>query len=74
MSSFTRTIHLEEPTLKAFTIHPGIVGTKGYRAAGDAMGEPPKEAQQTVDDVIPNIVNVIDTATKEETSGWMWNK
>ncbi|WVQ71179.1 hypothetical protein IAR50_000704 [Cryptococcus sp. DSM 104548] len=69
----TRTIHFEEPTLKAFTMHPGIIETKGSRKAWEDMGEPPKELQRSVDESIPSIVNVINTATKEETSGWMWN-
>ncbi|TYJ54942.1 hypothetical protein B9479_004354 [Cryptococcus floricola] len=68
----TRTIHYEEPTLKAFTIHPGVVNTKGARKSWDDVGKPPIEPE-TVDDVIPGIVKLIDTSTKEETSGWMWN-
>ncbi|ODO07503.1 hypothetical protein L198_01082 [Cryptococcus wingfieldii CBS 7118] len=39
----------------------------------DAIGNPPVELD-AVEDVVPGIVNVINTSTKEETSGWMWNK
>ncbi|ODO07482.1 hypothetical protein L198_01061 [Cryptococcus wingfieldii CBS 7118] len=68
----TRTIHYEEPALKAFTIDPGSVDTKSAREAWDAFGKPPVEAS-AVDDVIPGIVKVINDSTKEDTSGWMWN-
>ncbi|ODN84155.1 hypothetical protein L202_00159 [Cryptococcus amylolentus CBS 6039] len=65
----TRTIHHEEPALKAFTINPGAVDTKMIRDSLDAIGNP-----GAVENVVPGIVNVISTSTKEENSGWMWNK
>ncbi|WVQ71178.1 hypothetical protein IAR50_000703 [Cryptococcus sp. DSM 104548] len=71
----TRTIHYEESDLKAFTIHPGVVDTKMAREAWKRMdGKPPGMESETVDEVIPGIVQVIENASKEETSGWMWNK
>ncbi|ODN75679.1 hypothetical protein L198_08136 [Cryptococcus wingfieldii CBS 7118] len=68
-----RTIHYEEPTLKAFTIHPGSVNTKMSRETWDGDFSKLPIQPVTVDDVIPGIVKLIDTSTKEETSGWMWN-
>ncbi|WVQ71176.1 hypothetical protein IAR50_000701 [Cryptococcus sp. DSM 104548] len=70
----TRTIHYEEPSLKAFSIHPGLVETNMARKALEMMGgsKPPGLVTETVNEVVPGIVKVIATATKEDTSGWMW--
>ncbi|ODO07474.1 hypothetical protein L198_01053 [Cryptococcus wingfieldii CBS 7118] len=68
-----RTIHHEEPALKAFTIHPGIVDTKMGREGGSNRGWDAAPSE-TVEGVVPGITKTIDDATKEETSGWMWMK
>jgi len=63
----TRNIHIENPGLIAFPIHPGWVqtdmGTKGARANG--LDEAPTTVQTSVD----GIVSKIDEATREHTSG-----
>ncbi|WVQ76081.1 hypothetical protein IAR50_005720 [Cryptococcus sp. DSM 104548] len=65
-----RAIHFEEPKLKAFMIHPGWLETEmGVAAAIQANME---DAPQRMKDTIPGVVNLLDTATKEEHSGWMW--
>ncbi|WVQ71177.1 hypothetical protein IAR50_000702 [Cryptococcus sp. DSM 104548] len=76
VNHLTRTIHFEEPTLKALAINPGFVNTKMNRETfADKDGNYPAglPLPSSVDEVVPGIVKVIDTATKEETSGWFWD-
>ncbi|TYJ53577.1 hypothetical protein B9479_005782 [Cryptococcus floricola] len=66
-----RAIHFEEPKLKAFAIHPGWVETEmGITASTKANmnGTTP----QRLEDTVPGIIRLLETATKEEHSGWMW--
>ncbi|WVQ76105.1 hypothetical protein IAR50_005745 [Cryptococcus sp. DSM 104548] len=66
-----RTIHAEEPKLKVFMIHPGWVETgMGVESATVAKVDAPP---YTMADTVPGIVKILNNATKEETSGWMWN-
>ncbi|ODN95299.1 hypothetical protein L198_04692 [Cryptococcus wingfieldii CBS 7118] len=66
-----RGIHIEEPKLKAFAINPGWVNTDmGYVGSTLAgLDAPPDKLSDTV----PGIIKVIDEATKEKTSGLLWN-
>ncbi|TYJ52415.1 hypothetical protein B9479_006990 [Cryptococcus floricola] len=66
-----RTIHAEEPKLKVLSIHPGWVETgMGVESATVAKVDAPP---YTMADTVPGIVKILNNATKEETSGWMWN-
>ncbi|WVQ81964.1 hypothetical protein IAT38_004091 [Cryptococcus sp. DSM 104549] len=66
-----RSIHFEEPTLTAFTVHPGMVATDMGNAAAARFGLP--SAPQTVDEIAPQVVYVIDSATRETHGGYMWH-
>ncbi|ODN85279.1 hypothetical protein L198_07603 [Cryptococcus wingfieldii CBS 7118] len=66
-----RAIHFEETKLKAFAIHPGWVETEmGIMASTKANmnGTTPQRLEYTV----PGIIRLLETTTKEEHSGWMW--
>ncbi|ODN96278.1 hypothetical protein I350_08291 [Cryptococcus amylolentus CBS 6273] len=65
-------IHIEEPKLKAFAINPGWVDTDMGNAGAALAGldAPPDKLVDTV----PGIYKVIDEATKEKTSGLLWNQ
>ncbi|TYJ58950.1 hypothetical protein B9479_000386 [Cryptococcus floricola] len=66
-----RGIHIEEPKLKVFAVNPGWVNTDMGNAGAALAGldAPPEKTSDTV----PGIIKVIDEATKEKTSGLLWN-
>ncbi|WVQ81963.1 hypothetical protein IAT38_004090 [Cryptococcus sp. DSM 104549] len=66
-----RNIHVEEPKLKAFTIHPGMVDTDMFTAGAHYYGKP--KGPQSVEEISPQVVNVIDNATRETHGGYMWH-
>ncbi|WWC67870.1 uncharacterized protein I206_101787 [Kwoniella pini CBS 10737] len=65
----TRKIHFEEPDLIAFLIDPGYFESGNGQYASAFVGVKPP---QTVDEVAPQIIDVIEKATKAETSGSLW--
>ncbi|TYJ56269.1 hypothetical protein B9479_002954 [Cryptococcus floricola] len=71
LNFLVRGIHIEEPKLKVFAVNPGWVntdmGNAGAALAG--LGAPPDKLSDTV----PGMITVIDEATKEKSSGLLWN-
>jgi len=63
----SRNIHIENPNLIAFPIHPGWVQTDMGNAGAVANGL--NEAPTTIKDCVDGMVDKIDNATREETSG-----
>jgi len=63
----TKNLHVENPSLIAFPVHPGWVQTDMGNAGAVANGL--KEAPTTVKDSVDGIVAKIDNATREKTSG-----
>jgi len=63
----TKGLHVENPGLIAFPIHPGWVQTDMGNAGAVANGL--KEAPTTVKESVDGIVSKIDNATREKTSG-----
>ncbi|WVW78554.1 hypothetical protein I302_100510 [Kwoniella bestiolae CBS 10118] len=69
LNYIARAIHLEEPRIVSFPIDPRFVYTDmGQRAAGLLGRAPP----QTVEYTAPKLVELVEKATKEETSGNWW--
>ncbi|KAH7364684.1 aflatoxin biosynthesis ketoreductase nor-1 [Rhexocercosporidium sp. MPI-PUGE-AT-0058] len=66
-----RKIHLENPGLIAFPIHPGWVQTEMGNAGAEAAGM--AKAEITLKESVDGLMSVIDKATKEETSGNLMN-
>ncbi|KAK0108493.1 hypothetical protein ONS95_003297 [Cadophora gregata] len=66
-----RKIHLENPGLIAFPVHPGWVQTDMGNSGAEAAGI--EKAEITLEESINGLVSVIDKATKEETSGKLMN-
>ncbi|WVQ83393.1 hypothetical protein IAT38_005534 [Cryptococcus sp. DSM 104549] len=71
LNYLTRSIHFEEPKLKAFTIHPGFLDTDmGNKGAGlIGLDGPPQKVAETG----PGIVKILLEATRETHGGYMWN-
>ncbi|KAL4815389.1 hypothetical protein BDW67DRAFT_191617 [Aspergillus spinulosporus] len=64
-------IHASEKWLTAFAIHPGFVQTEMGNRGAQIMGL--KEAPNTVEEVVTKTLDVIDSATREDTSGKFLN-
>ena len=63
----TKNIHIENPSLIAFPIHPGWVQTEMGNAGAKANGL--EEAPVTLKDCVDGMIDKIDSATREKTSG-----
>ncbi|RDW92344.1 hypothetical protein BP5796_01738 [Coleophoma crateriformis] len=63
----TRRIHAENPDLIAFPINPGWLQTDLGNHAASGAGF--KSAPMTVEDGVNGIIGIIDSATREDTSG-----
>ncbi|KEF61389.1 uncharacterized protein A1O9_02955 [Exophiala aquamarina CBS 119918] len=63
----TKKIHVENPDIIAFPIHPGFVQTDTGNASARAFGM--EKAILTYEESIPPMVKLIDEATREATSG-----
>ncbi|WRT63678.1 uncharacterized protein IL334_000601 [Kwoniella shivajii] len=65
-----RQIHFEEPHLISFFIDPGWLDTAMGQYVADQFGvaKPPMK----VEDIIPQLVKLINNATRENTSGYFW--
>jgi norsolorinic acid ketoreductase len=67
LNFLVRRIHFEHPELITFAVHPGLVQTDNGNAASQFFGLP--EALVTVEDSVNGIVSLLDSATREKTSG-----
>ncbi|KAF3490690.1 putative aflatoxin biosynthesis ketoreductase nor-1 [Arthroderma uncinatum] len=66
-----RALHSKEKNLIAFAIHPGLVQTEMGNAGARAMGM--EQAPDTIGDSVMKSMNMIDAATRENTSGKFYN-
>ncbi|KAJ7614917.1 NAD(P)-binding protein [Roridomyces roridus] len=66
-----KTLDAENPTLTVYALHPGWVQTDMGNAGAEANGMP--HAPNTVEESVTGILNRVDSATKEETSGKFLN-
>ncbi|KAF7982426.1 hypothetical protein HWV62_28551 [Athelia sp. TMB] len=62
-----RKIHVEHPNITSMAIYPGWVSTDMGSAAADIIK--PSESPISVEESVAGIINRVDSATKEETSG-----
>jgi len=67
LNYLTKKIHLENLDLVAFPVDPGWVQTDMGNAGAKAFGF--EKAEITVEESVSGLVNVIDSATRESTSG-----
>lgn len=67
---YTKAIHLEEPTITAFAIHPGWVQTDLGNRSAYLFGL--EQSDTTIDDSISGLIMHIDRATRESHSGKMF--
>ncbi|KAH7144180.1 hypothetical protein B0J13DRAFT_40732 [Dactylonectria estremocensis] len=74
LNFITRRIHFENPHLIAFPINPGWLQTDLGNHAAQSSGL--SEAPVAVEDGVNGILNVVDKATREKTSGrfWSWDE
>ncbi|KAH6972796.1 hypothetical protein BKA56DRAFT_592832 [Ilyonectria sp. MPI-CAGE-AT-0026] len=74
LNFITRKIHFENSHLIAFSINPGWLQTDLGNHAAQSSGL--QQAPVAVEDGVNGIVNVIDKATREKTSGrfWSWDE
>ncbi|KAK5075793.1 hypothetical protein LTR24_009884 [Lithohypha guttulata] len=63
----SKKIHQENPNLVVFPIHPGWVQTEMGNTGAQAFGL--EKASITIEESINGVVNVIDNATREKSSG-----
>ncbi|KAJ7182349.1 hypothetical protein C8R43DRAFT_1228807 [Mycena crocata] len=66
-----QSMHAENPTLTAFAIHPGWVGTEMGTTCATACGLP--RAPHEMEDTIKGVVSKIDGATREANGGRFLN-
>ncbi|WVQ81961.1 hypothetical protein IAT38_004088 [Cryptococcus sp. DSM 104549] len=66
-----RNIHFEEPKFTAFTIHPGHVDTDMGKEGAKFFGI--ANAPQTVEEISPQVVDLIESATRDTHGGYMWH-
>jgi len=67
LNFLVKKIHLENPSLIAFPIHPGWVQTEMGNEGAEFLGL--KQAPVQLGDSVKGLIDKIDNATREETSG-----